>query len=63
MLVLSRKPGQVIEIDGGIRITVVQLRDDRVRLGIEAPPTIAIVRPDAKDKQPKEVGERSPAAA
>lgn len=44
MLVLSRKVGQTIVIDGGIRVTVVAVEDDRVRLGIEAPREVAVWR-------------------
>ncbi len=44
MLVLSRKTGERIVIDGKITITVVQARHGRVRLGIEAPPGIPVWR-------------------
>ena len=44
MLVLSRKTGDSIQIDGGIRITVLGLEGNRVRLGIEAPREVAIMR-------------------
>jgi carbon storage regulator len=44
MLVLSRKLGQTIVIDGSIRITVVGIRGNQVRLGIEAPNRIGIFR-------------------
>jgi carbon storage regulator len=37
MLVLSRKRDQQIVIGDGIVITVVEIRGDKVRLGIEAP--------------------------
>lgn len=37
MLVLSRKKNESIIIDGGIVITVVEVRGDKVRLGIQAP--------------------------
>jgi len=37
MLVLTRKPGESIIMDGGIKIMVCEVRGDRVRLGIEAP--------------------------
>ncbi len=37
MIVLSRQTGQSIVIDHDIRVTVVQINGDRVRLGIEAP--------------------------
>jgi carbon storage regulator len=37
MLVLSRKKNESIIIDGGITVTVVEIRGDKVRLGIDAP--------------------------
>ena len=37
MLVLSRHENESIVIDGRIKITVVRISDDRIRLGIEAP--------------------------
>ncbi len=44
MLILSRKPGDAILIDGGIRIVVLASGQRSVRLGIEAPDEIGIVR-------------------
>ena len=44
MLVLSRKPGQSIFINGDIRITVVSIRGNQVRIGIEAPASVSIFR-------------------
>ena len=44
MLVLSRKTGDSIQIDGGIRIIVLGLEGNRVKLGIEAPRGVAIMR-------------------
>jgi len=44
MLVLSRKIGESIQIDGGIRITVTKVRGGRVRLSIEAPPEMRVLR-------------------
>jgi len=38
MLVLSRKPGQAIDIDGPCRVTVIRVAGDKVRIGIEADP-------------------------
>lgn len=37
ILVLTRKPGQIIRIDDDIEIVVVEVRCDRVRLGVRAP--------------------------
>ncbi len=44
MLVLSRKPNESIIINGNIRVTVVGIRGSHVRLGIEAPESVAIFR-------------------
>jgi carbon storage regulator len=44
MLILSRRPGDAILIDGGIRIVVLASGQRCVRLGIEAPAQIGIVR-------------------
>ena len=44
MLILSRKAGDAILIDGGIRVVVLACDGGGVRLGIEAPASIGIVR-------------------
>ena len=44
MLVLSRKFNESIVIDGGIKITVVEIRGNQIRLGIEAPREVGVMR-------------------
>jgi carbon storage regulator len=44
MLVLSRKQGESIQIDSNIRVVVVSLAKGRVRLGIDAPDHMRILR-------------------
>jgi carbon storage regulator len=44
MLVLSRRVGEQIVINDTIRITVVAVKGDRVRLGIEAPRDVTVDR-------------------
>jgi carbon storage regulator len=44
MLVLSRRPGEEIIINDDIRITVVAVKGDRVRLGITAPAHVPVDR-------------------
>ena len=44
MLVLSRKIGQRIAIGENVELTVLQIRGQRVRLGVAAPHGIAIHR-------------------
>ena len=44
MLVLSRKKNESIIIDDKITIVVVEIRGDKVRLGIEAPKEVPVHR-------------------
>lgn len=44
MLVLSRKVGERILIGDKIAITVVKIGHGGVRVGVEAPPELAVVR-------------------
>ncbi len=44
MLVLTRRVGEDIVIDGHIRITIMQVNGGRVRVGFEAPPSVSIRR-------------------
>lgn len=51
MLVLSRKENESISIAGGkITVTVLEIRRDSVRLGIEAPDEVTIHRKEIQDK-------------
>ena len=50
MLVLSRKTGQSIQIDDDIFVTVSQVRGGRVRLAIEAPDSVRIVRMEVMER-------------
>lgn len=44
MLVLSRKKGESILIGESIVLTVVEIRGDKIRIGIEAPKDVSIHR-------------------
>jgi len=44
VLILGRRPGESIVIDGGIRVVVLACDRGGVRLGIEAPSEVAILR-------------------
>jgi carbon storage regulator len=44
MLVLSRKVGESIVISESIRVTVLQAKNGRIRLGIDAPPEVKVLR-------------------
>lgn len=44
MLILSRKKDQAIIIDGEIKITILEIDQNRVQVGIKAPRSISIYR-------------------
>ena len=50
MLVLTRKLTEKLYIGDGICVTVVRLGGGQVRLGIEAPSDVAIVRGELRDR-------------
>jgi carbon storage regulator len=49
MLVLSRKKNESIVINDDITIVVVEIRGDKVRLGIEAPKEVPVHRREVFD--------------
>ncbi|GAB4387913.1 MAG: carbon storage regulator CsrA [Thermodesulfovibrionales bacterium] len=54
MLVLTRKSDEGVRIGDDIRITVVEIKGNQVRLGIEAPQTVPIYRNEVYEKVRKE---------
>jgi carbon storage regulator len=54
MLVLSRRERQRIKLGDSIVVTVVRVSGDKVRLGIEAPPNVLVLR-DELEPFPLEV--------
>ena len=60
MLVLSRKSGDRIRIGDEVVVTVVRVGPNNVRLGIEAPRTVNVVREELQVSQPVERLESSP---
>ncbi len=49
MLVLSRKKNESIVINDDVVITVIEVRGDKVRLGIQAPREIPVHRKEVRD--------------
>ncbi|MBI4611249.1 MAG: carbon storage regulator CsrA [Candidatus Rokubacteria bacterium] len=44
MLVLSRKPGERIRIGPDIEVVILEVKGPQVRLGVQAPPAVAVHR-------------------
>ncbi len=59
MLVLSRQRDETIMIGDDIEITVVDIRGDKVRLGINAPPHVPVHRKEVYEaiKREKQAGQ------
>ena len=55
MLVLTRKAGETINIDGDIVIQIVQVRGRQVRVGIEAPKNKKVQRGELSTSPLKQV--------
>lgn len=53
MLVLSRKPGQAVLVGDNIRLTLVEVRGNYVRLGITAPKEVVVDRLEVYQKRMK----------
>jgi len=57
MLVLSRKVGERILIGDDIAVTVVRVAQGIVRIGVEAPGELPIVREEIRDQQRTTAGD------
>lgn len=51
MLVLSRKVGDKLVIDGNITVEVVKIQGNRISLGIVAPSNVKILRGELTERQ------------
>jgi len=49
MLILSRKLNEKIVIGDGIIVSIVEIRGDQIKLGIEAPKTVKVYRQEVYD--------------
>jgi carbon storage regulator len=62
MLVLSRKKNESIVINNDITVTVVEIRGDKVRLGIVAPKEVPVHRQEVFDAIHGKANSEAPAA-
>ena len=63
MLILHRKPGEAIELSGGIRVVVVACDRRGVRLGVHAPASVNILRAEIVAQIARENQRAAPQAA
>jgi carbon storage regulator len=61
MLVLSRRVGEEIVIHGNIRLTIVAVKGNGVRVGIAAPPSVTVDRKEIHDRRAELVTDALPA--
>ncbi len=51
MLVLTRRPGEEIIISDNIRVTIVSVKGDRIRIGITAPSEVSVDRAEVHERR------------
>lgn len=61
MLVLSRNKGEQIVVADNVVITVVEIRGDKVRLGVEAPKEVSVHRKEVWNAIRREKDRENPA--
>ena len=59
MLVLTRRLGETIVIDGNIQVTVVAVQGERIRVGITAPKDVPVDRLEVHQRRSELVSEFS----
>jgi carbon storage regulator len=53
MLILTRRPGESIQVGDNIEISILEIRGNQVRLGINAPPDVLVLRSELLDPSRK----------
>ena len=53
MLVLTRRSGETLRIADDILVTIVEVKGNQVRLGIDAPADVSVLREELAQPDPK----------
>ena len=61
MLILNRRAGEALLIDGGIRVVILSCDRHGARIGIEAPASVNIQREELRDRAEREAEVAGPA--
>ena len=54
MLILTRRSGEALNIGGDVEITVLEVSGDHVRLGIQAPRQVQVLRKELREEVERE---------
>jgi len=60
MLILTRRVGEVLRIDDDVRITVLSVKGNQVRIGIDAPNNVSVHREEIYVRSSKELEDQLP---
>ena len=60
MLILTRRPGETIQVGDDIEISVLEIRGNQVRIGINAPPEVLVLRSELLTNAPASDPDPSP---
>jgi carbon storage regulator len=63
MLVLTRRSGEKLIIDGGIEITVLDISGRQAKIGIQAPKGVSIYREELYERMQQQAKEEKPIEA
>jgi carbon storage regulator len=63
MLVLSRRPGEEVVIDGTIRVTILAVHGKRVRIGVTAPRSLLVDRGEIHGRRAGDSGRDTQASS
>ena len=60
MLILTRKVGESIDIGDGVKVTLFEIREGRIKIGVDAPQNVRIDRSEQPKSQRNARKEREP---
>ncbi len=63
MLILTRRIGETLTVGDDVTITVLGVRGNQVKLGINAPPEVAVHREEIYEKIQREKAQANPGPA
>ena len=58
MLILTRRPGESIQVGTDIEISVLEIRGNQVRIGINAPAEVLVLRSELLESKPQAEAEQ-----